>query len=398
MESRKTRFKYLASFQKGKIPPELFKESTDTRLPYLSMEYLRGKTDTAEYAEIETALVANDDDTILLWDGSNAGEFIPSKQGVVSSTAALVRIKDVDKRYFFFLCKSLEPKIQAETVGMGIPHVDGDFVKELEIPLPPLDIQTKIANWLDKETQRIDALVEAKQKLLTLLAEKRRALISHAVTKGLNPKVKLKDSGIPWLGMIPEHWGVERVVHYFIERDERNQPDLPLMEVSIHHGVRVRELSDDKINQKAEDFNSYKVARKNDISFNKMRMWQGAVGCVPTDGLVSPDYVVACPITEISSDYYGILFKIQRFSDEAGSRSHGIVWDRLRLYWDEFKDISIPIPPLEEQTAIVDFLQKEHEKISVLEEVTQRSIDLIQERRSALITAAVTGELEEAWA
>ena len=387
------RLKYLARFQKGRIPPELFEEQNTSQAPYLSMEYLRNQTNSPEFANIEGAVIAKDGDTILLWDGSNAGEFIKAKHGIVSSTAALVNVSNVEKGYFFYLCKSLEPRIRAETVGMGIPHVSGEFVGNLEIELPPEDIQKKVTSYLDWHIGRLDTLIAEKQQLLELLVEKCRSLLTHVVTQGLYPDVSCCDSGIPWLGNIPAHWQTSRIAWLFRERDERSQPNLPLLEVSIHGGVRLREFSDVRIEQVAADSNSYKVARKGDISFNKMRMWQGAVGHVPCDGLVSPDYVVADPIAPVNPVYYGLLFRTPALSAEAGSRSHGIVWDRLRLYWEEFRDIAVPVPPLTEQDEIVEFVHNENSKIALLAEATERTIALLQERRSALISAAVTGQL-----
>lgn len=321
------------------------------------------------------------------------------KKGFGSSELFVLRPKRVNQKYLFYYFQSslfMNEGIASMTGAGGLKRVSPEVLRKHHIYLPPQDVQMKIVNYLDNETQKIDALIEAKKELLELLSEKRKAMISHVVTKGLNPDVKLKDSGISWLGKIPEHWEVERVVWHFRERDDRNRPDLPLLQVSIHNGVQIRRLSDDKINQKADDYNIYKVASRNDISFNKMRMWQGAVGTVPCDGLVSPDYVVAEPITEMVSEYYGILFKTSRFSDESGARSHGIVWDRLRLYWEEFKDITVPVPPFKEQKNIVEYLHLKLGKIDELIKATKNTISLLQERRSALITAAVTGELEEA--
>lgn len=179
----------------------------------------------------------------------------------------------------------------------------------------------------------------------------------------------------------------------YSERDERGQSELPLLEVSIHGGVKLREFSTERIEQVAADFNSYKVARQDDISFNKMRMWQGAVGCVPCDGLVSPDYVVAQPTASLSSEYYGLMFQTPALSAEAGRRSHGIVWDRSRLYWDEFRDISVPVPPLKEQIAIVEFVRAEVSKLDSFVTATKRTIALLQERRTSLISAAISGQL-----
>jgi type I restriction enzyme S subunit len=279
-------------------------------------------------------------------------------------------------------------------VGATVESLESDFIGDTLIPLPPRPEQEAIMSFLDRETSRLDALVAAKQRVLDLLAEKRKAIIATAVTRGLDPKVKLRDSGVPWLGEIPAHWEIERARWLFRERDQRGNPELPLMEVSIANGVSVREFSDERIETTAADFNTYKIARKDDVVLNKMRMWQGAVGISPTDGLVSPDYVVAEPVGAILPEYAGLLFRTAEFSAECGRRSHGLTWDRLRIYWDEFREIETPLPPASEQSAIVDHVMRETGKLDAVRAATERTIALLKERRSALIAAAVTGQLD----
>jgi type I restriction enzyme S subunit len=281
------------------------------------------------------------------------------------------------------------------TGAAGQKRVTEDFIRNYAIWSPPISKQRAIAGYLDRETKRLDELVRAKEGLLELVAEKRRALITRAVTRGLNPKSPLRDSGIPWLGMIPAHWDQRRLAFLFHERDERGRPELPLLEVSINRGVVLREFSEDKIEATAADLGTMKVAHEGDIVFNKMRMWQGAVGVSPCDGLTSPDYVVANPTSKaLSTDYARELFRTAMFSAECARQSNGIVWDRLRLYWEGFRDIWIPLPPLAEQRAIVAHIATETAKLDALRSSAERTIALLKERRSALISAAVTGQIQ----
>ena len=295
---------------------------------------------------------------------------------------------------FLFRCIQAKPvRVQLELAANGITRfgIPKSEIGTMRLPVPPLAQQRAIADYLDRETVRLDALVAAKERVLGLLAEKRRALITRAVTRGLDPSVPLRDSGIPWLGKIPEKWKTRRVAWLFRERDERGEPELPLLEVSINSGVVVREFSEERIENTAADFNTYKVARQGDVVFNKMRMWQAAVGIAPHDGLVSPDYVVAAPIGALLPQYAGLLFRINRFSAECARRSHGIVWDRLRLYWGGFRDIVLPLPPADIQQEIADHIVEATAKFDALVCATERTIALLKERRAALIAAAVTG-------
>ncbi len=242
-------------------------------------------------------------------------------------------------------------------------------------------------------TAELKELIAAKQRVLDLIAEKRKSIVATVATRGLDPEARLRDSGALWLGEIPQHWEVRRIAWLFRERDERGAPDLPLLEVSIGSGVVEREFSDDRIESTAADFSTYKVAREGDVVFNKMRMWQGAVGVAPVDGLVSPDYVVAEPTGAVSPDYAGLLFRTETFSAECGRRSHGIVWDRLRLYWEGFREIAVPVPPRGEQRLIIDYLAHESVTLDRLRAATERTLELLKERRAALVAAAVTGQL-----
>jgi type I restriction enzyme, S subunit len=299
-----------------------------------------------------------------------------------------------DTRFFYYWLSAQANRLQVLGRGSTFMELSTDELKALQTPHPSLFSQSAIADYLDSETARLDGLVAAKEQVIRLLAEKRRAVITHVVTRGLDLESPLRDSEIPWLGKIPAHWETRRIAWLFQERDEREEVHLPLLEVSINTGVVLREFSDDKIESTAADFNTYKVARKGDIVFNKMRMWQGAVGVAPEDGLVSPDYTVATSSGDLLSDYAGRLFRTAMFSAECARRSHGIVWDRLRLYWEGFRDIELPLPAQSEQRAILNSIESATAKLDAVRSATERTIALLKERRSALINAALTGEIE----
>lgn len=299
--------------------------------------------------------------------------------------------------YLFYITQSSSFRILGQGMMYGSggqKRVSSEFIANLAIPLPPLAEQTRIAEFLDCKTTQIDQAIAQKERLIELLNERRQVLIHRAVTRGLNPNAPMKDSGINWIGEIPAHWDIVRINWLFTEKDETNYPDLPLLVVSINSGVTVRDMDDENRRQMAEDFNVYKRALAGDIAFNKMRMWQGAVGVVPQDGLVSPDYVVARPNALVNSAYYGFLFKTREYLAEFVKHSHGIAWDRNRLYWEDFKSIWALVPPLEEQNQIVNIIRSEDEKISFAIRKIERQIQKLQELKSTLINSAVTGKIK----
>jgi type I restriction enzyme S subunit len=296
--------------------------------------------------------------------------------------------------YLLYIFRSMHQEFRRLTMGSTHQTIYMPDVGRFSIAIPPIAEQDQIVSFIRKETARIDALVTKKERLIELLEEKRSALITRAVTKGLDPSVALKDSGVEWLGEIPSHWEAKPNGALFAQRDERGREDLPILEVSIVFGVRMRQFSDEKIEQRSDDLGAYKVAKANDIAFNKMRMWQGAVGATPEDGLVSPDYVVARPLPVTEPGFYARLFRTPQYMAEVYRWSHGIVDDRNRLYWDDFKAIRSPVPPVTEQQAIAAFLSRETEYIDALIAKVRDAIDRLKELRTALISAAVTGKID----
>lgn len=211
---------------------------------------------------------------------------------------------------------------------------------------------------------------------------------------GLKPYPKYKDSGASWLGEVPEHWEVARNGRLFAERREVGFPELPVLEVSLRTGVRVRNGEAGARKQALGDLAAYKRARAGDIAYNMMRMWQGAVGVAPVDGLVSPAYVVARPFAEADSRYYEYLFRTPAYMGEVNNYSRGIVADRNRLYWDEFKDVRSPVPPPGEQALIVRFLRALDQRITRYVRAKKKLISLLNEQRHKMTNEAVEAARE----
>ena len=201
---------------------------------------------------------------------------------------------------------------------------------------------------------------------------------------------RYKDSEVEWLGEIPAEWESDRVFSVFNERVERGNAGLPILNISIKNGVREERPDGDREQRTIEDRTAYKRAAAGDIAYNTMRMWQGAVGNVPVDGLISPAYVVARPIKDVNTRYYSYLFRSEQFQVETNRHSYGIVSDRNRLYWIGFKNIVIPIPKKSEQNRIVTFLDRKTAEIDALIAKKQRQIELLDEQRAILINRAVT--------
>lgn len=211
---------------------------------------------------------------------------------------------------------------------------------------------------------------------------------------GLRPYAEMKPTGLPWLGEVPAHWDVRRNGRLFSARRETNFPKLPILEVSIRTGVRIRDFDNGGRKQEMTDRSKYQRAVKGDIAYNMMRMWQGAVGIAPADGLVSPAYVVARPFAETDTAFYSYLFRTAAYMREIDVFSRGIVPDRNRLYWESFKQMPSVYPPLEEQRLIVRFLNWHGGQVAQLVRAKKKLIALLNEQKQAIIHRAVTRGLD----
>lgn len=210
----------------------------------------------------------------------------------------------------------------------------------------------------------------------------------------LPPYPAYRDSGLGWLPQVPAHWEVRRNGRLFAQRVETGREELPILEVSLRTGVRVRSFGEGGRKQVMADRSKYKRAASGDIAYNMMRLWQGAVGVVPEDGLVSPAYVVAAPYEDVEPRYFAYLFRTADYMREVENFSRGIVADRNRLYWGQFKQMPSPFPPLEEQRRIADYLDAHGRLTNRLIRNRRRLLAVLKERRHGIAQDAVTRGLQ----
>jgi len=286
--------------------------------------------------------------------------------------------------------------------GAGQPKISGDKIRNLLLPCPPdLSEQAAIIAHLDRETARIDALIEKKTRFIELLCEKRQALITHAVTKGLDPNVKMKDSGVEWLGEVPEHW--EMVPLKYVTpsltvgivvnpSDYVADEGLPfLYGGDIGEGVIFAE-SARRISPEHSQRNAKTRLNAGDLVTVR-------VGAPGVTAVVPPECeggncasVMLIRRGEFNSDWlcYTMNSRVVRYQVEVVQ--YGAAQEQFNI--SHAVDFLIPVPPVEEQSQIASVLNQEGGRVDALLSKTERSIELLKERRSALITAAVTGQID----
>ena len=316
-------------------------------------------------------------------------------EALLNQRVCCIRPTDaVDAGFLYYVLPTPLNLINEFTYSTTVKHLSSFDVLNIHFPYPPLSLQRTIADYLDRETARLDALVAAKERVLGLLAEKRRALVTRAVTSGLDPRTPLRDSSIPWIGEIPAHWEPERARWLFHERDERSDTgEEELLTVSHLTGVTPRSEKDVNMFEAATT-EGYKICLSGDLVINTLWAWMGAMGVAPEDGIVSPAYNVYEPGARLDPSYVDAVVRLPVFAQEVTRYSKGVWSSRLRLYPEGFFAVSIPVPPLSEQRAIVAHIANETRKLDDLCAATERTTTLLRERRAALIAAAVTGQID----
>lgn len=297
---------------------------------------------------------------------------------------------------FLFRCLQAKPvRLPLELAANGVTRfgIPKSDIGGLTLPIPPLPQQRVIADYLDRETARIDALVASKERLLELPAEKRSALITRAVTRGLDPNVAKRSTGADWIPEVPANWAPNRVGRLFRQSKTLGFPDLTVLSVYRDYGVIERTSRNDNANRLPDDLDKYQLVEPGDLVINKMKAWQGSLGISSFRGITSPDYVVFRPTHEEEPIFLHLLLRTQILKTVYLTMSNGIRVSQWRIEPDRFADLQLFLPPREEQQGIVKHIACETRKLDRLRVAAERTIVLLRERRAALISAAVTGQI-----
>lgn len=262
------------------------------------------------------------------------------------------------------------------------------------VAFPSHEMQQNIVNTLNKRNLKIDALISNQEQQIEKLKQYKQSLITEVVTKGLNPDVPMKESGVEWVGQIPEGWGTIRVKQLLRERKERSTNGLeePLSMSQKVGLIPTRML--DIIPNMASSFVGAKLTYVDDLVFNKLKAHLGVFSVSKYDGLVSPDYAVYYSTGKASLKYLEYLFKTPQCISEFRKRSTGIAAGLTRLYTDGLFAIECPFPTINEQWQIVDYLDDKCAKIDRLIAIKQEKIDKLNDYKKSLIYEYVTGKRE----
>ena len=327
--------------------------------------------------------------------------------GIIASSCLKITpdLKQVVSSFLLYtiVSESFQKMLVNESGGSTRDTINITPFGNLHMAVPSLPEQTKIASFLDRETSKIDALVGEQRRLIELLKEKRQAVISHAVTKGLNPNASLKPSGIEWLGDVPEHWEVRRVktVSSFITSGPRGWSERIGETGSLF--VQSGDLND---RLEVEFASAKRVTVDDDAETTRTRLCDGDIvvcvtgaktgnvavcATIPEDAYVNQHVCLIRPNSNISPMFLGVLLKSRLGQTYFELSQYGL---KQGLSLEDVNEAPVILPPLEDQRRIITYLSNETAKVDALTVETERVIELLQERRTALISAAVTGKID----
>ena len=356
-----------------------------------------------DYLKLLYKYIINYNDVLLALTGATIGKaclYTYDKKALLNQRVAILRGCSIHQKflYFFIISDMVGKQIELFCNGGAQENIGKPEIGNIKIPYPPLHEQKAIANFLDKKTSEIDNLIKDKEKLIKLLNEKRQAIITEATTKGLNKNVKFKDSGIEWIGEIPEHWEVKKIRHMTrVKRGASPRPidDPKYFDEEGEYGwVRISDVTKSKMYLETTEQKLSELGSNCSVKLNPNELFVSicaTVGkpCISKIKCCIHDGFVYFP------DYRGDI-KYMYYIFESGRPYLGLgkIGTQLNLNTDTIGNIYIPYPNLDEQKAIANFLDKKTSEIDDLIKDLKKSIELLKEYKKSLIYEATTGKIK----
>ena len=337
---------------------------------------------------------------LMAGDGVGAGKifhYVDGKYGCHQRVYSLQHIYNVNRRYLYYYLQNLfYISIDTANTKSTVDSVRLSMLQDFPIAMPTFE-QQKIADFLDEKVSQIDSTISKTRETIEEYKKLKQAIITEAVTKGLNHNAKMKNSGIEWIWEIPEEWEIRRIKTLFQLRNEKSFK--PLNEVnliSLYTDKGVLQHSDIEYvaGNKASNADGYKCVYEDDIVVNIILCWMGAIGRSAYTGVTSPAYDIYKPCSGTDSRFYHYYFRTKGFNGECFQRGRGIMLMRWRTYAEDFMDIKVCFPPLSEQQQISDYLDKKCSEIDNLITKKEQLVVELETYKKSLIYEVVTGKRE----
>ena len=296
-------------------------------------------------------------------------------------------------KYYAYLFQSQNWKNQIRSLvnGVKVYSINRAIFKKTTLLFPPLSEQQHIVSFLDEKTAKIDEYIDKKNKEIEALKEWKKALIAHVVTKGLNTNAKMKDSGVSWIGDIPEHWDIRKMKYTFTERSEKNHPDEQILCATQNQGVIPQTMYSNRVVVVNKGFENLKFVKKGDFVIS-LRSFQGGIEYAYYQGIISAAYTILYPNKIIDSEYAKHLLKSHQFIELLKTCVTGIR-EGQNINYDLLRKKYLPIPPIEEQQEIVEYIDAATTKADKMIVELTNHVESMKEYKQRLIADVVTGKI-----
>lgn len=343
-------------------------------------------------------IVLEKGDLVIPARGNSIGNTKIIKEAIATCTQTTIYSKlnnKIDNRFLYYCSIGLK-EYWFFFVQTAIPQITVAEVQNNLVPFTSMKEQQKIAAFLDEKVSHIENIIEDTKKSIENLKAYKQSLITETVTKGLNPNVDMKDSGIEWAGEIPSHWRVNRLKRIFeIKKDIANQLGYDILSVT-QKGLKIKDISSNE-GQLSADYSKYQIVEENDFVMNHMDLLTGWVDLSKFVGVTSPDYRVfkSSKPHSINNLFYKYIFQLGYSNKIFYGLGQGVSnKGRWRLPTDQFLNFEIPIPPIEEQQAIAIFLNEKTSHVNLLIEQKEQLINELESYKKSFIYEYVTGKKE----
>lgn len=394
---------YFCEVQLGKMLQPEPKNENDVLKPYLRSANLAWHgVDTRDvkkmwFSQYELEKYRLQKNDILVSEGGDVGRTsLWSNNGEMYIQNAINRIRCLTNKqspkfiYYWFYYLKNSGYIDILCNSSTISHYTAEKVKATQIVVPSIKEQESIVSFLDKKTSAIDALIEKKQKLIQLLEEKRSALISQVVTKGLDPNLPMKDSGINWLGKIPDCWDLKRIKFYVRSINKKihyENTKLPYIGLENIESWTGKKIEDNSVTSEGVVC----CFEAKDVLFGKLRPYLAKTYLAKDDGTCSTEFLVFRPCAYVDPEYLQYFLLSPKFINTVNASTYGAKMPRAN--WEFIANLYLACPSLLVQKQIIQFLNDETVKIDLIKTKIKDAIERLKEYRAALITNAVTGKI-----
>jgi type I restriction modification DNA specificity domain protein len=403
------KYKYFANLYTGNSIPDEEKyiyEEVDEGFSYISTKDV-GIDRTIDYDNgmlipfsNKKFKVAPQNSTIMCIEGGSAGikkAFLDMDVCFGNKLCCFDVKAVINKKYVYYLLNSpdYEQYFKLHVNGL-IGGVSVQILKNFLALQPPIDEQNTIVKYLDDETSKIDSIIKNLESEKEKLEVYKREIIAEAVTKGLKSNIPMKDSGVDWMGEVPEHWEVKKIKWIFkILKRKNGRDDRQVLSIT-QQGIKIKNIENND-GQMAESYENYQLVEPGDFAMNSMDLLTGWIDCSQYEGVTSPDYRVfrLIDINDHNNDFYNYLFQMcytRRIFYRIGQGVSNL--GRWRLQREPFLNMKIPVPPKEEQENISSFIRIKENKINVIVNEVEKQIEKLKEHRKILIHEAVTGKVK----